>query len=81
MCFKCSSISIGFRRALSTLKSESSAAVAELILSKIPVVWNQPNNMSVVDSFPRLKIGFESVEVDIEVIVGRVEGKKKSVKK
>jgi len=37
--------------------------------------------MSVVDSFPRLKIGFESVEVDIEVIDGRVEGKKKSVKK
>lgn len=62
-------------------EKRSSAAVAELILSKIPVVWKKPNNMSVVDSFPRLKIGFESVEVDIEVIVGRVEGKKESVKK
>ena len=37
--------------------------------------------MSVVDSFPRLKIGFEKVEVDIEETVARVEGKKKSVKK
>jgi len=35
--------------------------------------------MSVVDSFPRLKIGFESVEVEIEV--GRRGVKKKSVKK
>ena len=62
-------------------EKRSSAAVTELILSKIPVVWKKPNNMCVVDSFPRLKIGFESVEVDIEVIVGRVEGNKKSVKK